>query len=161
MRKQVALLGASALIASGCFTYIPAEFGAVPAGDDVRVHLTRQGIADLSELPIQIGSTLTGTLLSTDGEQLRVRAPVALQQDGLVTRSIGQEVMIPARAVVLIERRVFNRTRSSIVLGVGAAALALAIVSFQDSDPRSPETQGRPQEPEGPLRIIRFAFPIR
>jgi hypothetical protein len=160
MRKQLALIGAGVLIASGCFTYMPAEFGTVPAGDDVRVHLTRQGIANLPELPTQKGPTLTGKLLSTDGEQLRVRAPVALQQDGLVTRPLGQEVMIPAGEVLLIERRVFNRTRSSIAVGVGAVALAIAIASFHDSDPRTPETPERPREPEGQLRTFRFSFPV-
>ena len=50
-RSRMAALALGAALSSGCYGYIPVELEAVPPGEQVLVHLTRQGLADIPELP--------------------------------------------------------------------------------------------------------------
>jgi hypothetical protein len=47
MLRQATLFAAAAL--AGCYTYVPAEISTVPAGQEVRVYLTRGAVAGLPE----------------------------------------------------------------------------------------------------------------
>ncbi|MGH7553515.1 MAG: hypothetical protein ACREMQ_10875 [Longimicrobiales bacterium] len=135
----------------------------MPEGNDVRLHLTRQGVAFLPEIPTQSGSRLTGTLVRKDDDQILVRVPMAVQQDGLMTRTLGQEVSIPARDIVQVERRQFNRARTGVAAAGGAVAVATLIAAFLKSQSQSLDP--RPGEEEGPgihgrwFQVV--AFPIR
>jgi hypothetical protein len=155
---RVLQIGATILLISGCFSYIPTELTSVPQGQEVRLHLTRQGLAALPEIPNQAGLTLTGKLVESGEDRLRVRVPIAIQQDAIVTRTLGQELVIPANAIVQVERRTFNRGRSALVLLGGAVVAAVAYASFRDSGPESPDLPGEPGEPEGMRARMSFTL---
>ena len=56
--RRAVWVPAAALICSGCFTYVPAPLTTVPPGDEVRVHLTREGVAaDLARVAGEESST--------------------------------------------------------------------------------------------------------
>src|SRR5687767_427701 len=80
---------------SGCFRYVPAELGALPAGQDVRLELTRVGFAQLPEIPNATGPDLSGKLTRQDANRLFVSVPVNVRMGGIVTQTVQQEVSIP------------------------------------------------------------------
>jgi hypothetical protein len=151
------------LVVSGCFSYVPADMGTVPEGNDVRLYLTRQGVAGLPEIPTQSGPRLTGTLVRKDNDQILLRVPVAVQQDGLMTRTLGQDVRIPASDIVQLERRSFNRARTGFAVAGGAVAVVGLIAAFVKSQPQNVDP--RPGDEEGPGVHGRWfqlvTFPVR
>jgi hypothetical protein len=158
----VARIGAAVLL-GGCFSYRTVELVTVPEGEDVRLELTRRAVSTLPEIPKQSGSTLTGTLVRKDDEQIRVRVPIAVRQDGLLTRSLEQEVRIAAGDIVHIERREFNRVRTGVAVLSGAAAVAVLVGSFLASRPPDPAVPSEEEEGSGIrlLRFLAFSFSIR
>jgi hypothetical protein len=144
--QRITIVGV-ALLASGCFRYVPVELDAAPAGDEVRVELTRVGFAELPELPNNSGPDLNGTLLRFDNDRLFLRVPVYVRLDGLVTQTVQQELAIPAREVVQLERRELSRMRTGLSIGGGLATLGVIFLSFKASD-ESPEIQQETPEEE-------------
>ncbi len=160
---QVVWTGAAIALSSGCFSYKAAELGSVHQGTEVRVQLTREGFAALSDLPMESGPRLTGTLVSSDASQLRVRVPLAAER---LTTTVAQEFEIPAGAIVQLERRELNRTRTAIVVG-GAVATVVGFYlgfekgnPFKGDDPKEPETEG-PGVRTVLRRVIGFSIPVR
>lgn len=140
MKKLSALrafqTGAIALLVSGCFSYVPAEPTAVPVGGEVRLHLTRQAFAELPEIPQQTGSTLKGTLVRVEREQVLLRVPVAVQTVGLVTRTLGQDLAIPTGHIARFEERELDRVRTGLTLASGVVAVGILIATVRGT--RSP-----------------------
>ena len=124
---KVVHIAVASVVCCGCFTYVPTELGAVPEGSEIRVRLSRQALAELPEIPDDVGSTLRGTLLRSADEQLVVRVPVARQSVALVTTSLGQDITVSWSQIIEAERREFSRVRTVLVLAGGAAA---AVVFF-------------------------------
>jgi hypothetical protein len=149
---------AAALVGSGCFSYVPAPLDTVPPGGEVRVHLTRDGVAaDLARVAGEESPSVDGTLVRGDRDQLVVRVPVAVQATGILTRSLGQDVTIPATRITQLERRQLNRPRSVLAAAAGGAALAAVLFSFGQGVP-DPELPPR-QEPDE-LRSVGWAISI-
>lgn len=154
------ILAATApLFLSGCFSYVPADVGSLPVGDDVRLELTRVAFAELPELPDNSGPDLNGTLVRRDADRLFVRVPVNVRMGGFVTQTVHQELTIPSQGVVQSERRVLSRTRTGLTVAGGVAALAVIFVSFKDSD-ESPELPERTPEEEAGVGFIRRGLPL-
>lgn len=136
----------------GCVSYMPVELQTVPPGRDVRVEMTRLGFAALPEIPGQSGPRLVGTIAGRDDEQLRLRVPIAVLQDGSALR---QEVVIPARDILRAEIREVNRTRTGIVIATGLAtgvALYLSLdrgrpFTGEEEEEREEEGDGGPAQP--------------
>ena len=69
--RSCAWIGAAGVLCSGCFSYVGAELGAVPPGEQVRVHLAGEGVAaDLAAMSNQSALWLDGTLIGDDSDQL-------------------------------------------------------------------------------------------
>jgi hypothetical protein len=139
---------AIALVASGCFRYVPAELGTLPAGNEVRLELTRVGFAQLPELPNVAGPDLNGTLVRVEPDRLFLRVPVNVRLDGLVTQTVQQELAIPAGDIVQMEHRVLSRGRTALSVGAGLATLGVIFLSFHDGGDDTPELPNRPPEEE-------------
>jgi hypothetical protein len=157
VRRAAAVL-AAALVCSGCFTYVPAPLDTVPPGGEVRVHLTREGVAaDLARVAGEESPSVDGTLVRGDRDQLVVRVPVAIQATGILTRSLGQDVTIPATRISQLERRQLNRPRTALALVGGGAALVAVLLSFGQGVP-DPELPPR-REPEE-FRGLGWSFSV-
>jgi hypothetical protein len=136
------------LVASSCFRYVPAELGALPAGDQVRLELTRVGFAQLPELPNVTGPDLNGTLIRWEPDRLFLRVPVNVRLDGLVTQTVQQELTIPASDIVQMEHRVLSRGRTALSVGGGLVTLGVIFLSFTNGGDDTPELPERPREEE-------------
>jgi hypothetical protein len=150
----------SLVLLSGCFTYVPTEWDAVPPGERVRVHLTRQGLADLPDGPYgqTLSGALSGTLMDAEAGQLLVRIPLGVRQEALVTRSLGQDVTIATGEVVLLERRTFDSARTGFAVAGGIAGVVAAILVF-GAVQNSPDPNPDPGEGEGFLMRL-FSVPF-
>lgn len=136
---------ALALLLSACHRYVPARLGEVPAGTEVRVHLTQDGARRVEASYGGSAEQLSGELHSWESEVvIAVLVPAA---PGLLDRGLTNRIVLPQRDIVAIDVREPDRTRS-ILLGAGIAALAAgaAIAAFSgvfggttNSDPPLPE----------------------
>ena len=156
--------GAALVLGSGCFSYVPAELGAVPAGRDVRLELTRVGFAQLPEIPNRPGPELAGRLVRQDPGQLLLRVPVAIRADGMVTGTVEQDVLIPATDIIRVERREFSRRRTGVVALGGVALLVGVIQAFGSGgppvgqEPEKPIDEEAGSGPSGAAAITRFSI---
>jgi hypothetical protein len=98
-----------------------------------------------------------GTLVRGDRDQVVVRVPVAVQATGILTRSLGQDVTIPAVRISQLERRELNRPRTVLAAAIGGAALATVLFSFGQGVP-DPELPPRTEPDE--LRGGGWAFSL-
>lgn len=135
------------LILSGCFTYLPVEPGVAPEGREVRVHVSRQGLAALPEIPDAAGAVVRGTLLDRGGDVLLVRMPIGTRVDGVMSRSIGQNVSIPSQYVDRLEAREFSRGRTGMFVAAALTVAIAAVLGFGEGaadpviDPRDPPVE--------------------
>src|SRR5687767_3474052 len=109
MKALRASMSASVMVLTGCYSYVQAPLETVQAGTDVRVYLTREGLADLPEVLEHNGPFLKGTLLRREDERVLVRVPIAARQDGFYTSTVGQDVSVAAGQIVQLERRRLDR----------------------------------------------------
>lgn len=152
-----ASMAASVLFLTGCFSYVPASLETVPAGTDIRVYLTRQGLADLPEPLEQDGPFLTGTLVRREDERVFIRVPIAPRQEGFYTSTFGQDVSLATGEIVQLERRKLDRAGTALLVG-GTAAAAGAVIFLIVEAFGEP---GKPEPPEPELRIPLFSIPVR
>ncbi|MDE0074022.1 MAG: hypothetical protein OXR82_16115 [Gammaproteobacteria bacterium] len=145
IRKYVCV-AAVQVLCSGCFGYVTAERGTVPPGERVRVHLTQEGPDDLAEFAP--GLTMDGTLVRADSDQLILRVSVVDQTVGIMTRSLGQDLTIPASRIARLEQRELDRRRTWLTAGVGAAVVAAMLTSFGEGVP-NPELPPVEEDPAG------------
>lgn len=157
--RGYACLAAVQLLCSGCFGYVTAERGTVPPGQRVRVHLTQEGLDDLVEFAP--GLTMDGTLVRADSDQIVLRVSVVDQTVGIMTRSLGQDLTIPASRIARLEQRELDRRRTWLTVGVGAAVVAAILTSFGEGVP-NPELPPVDEDPAGfaPVRAVIPLFMI-
>jgi hypothetical protein len=140
------LLAATVFASAGCYNYAQVEPSAVPPGVEVRVHLTREGTLPLMDVAPVTGTSVTGTLVGMSEGLARLYLPRGVRVEGAATRTIGQEVTIPARDIVRIEERLLSRTRTALAIG-GAAALIIAVATgFDVGMPNSQQPRIPPDE---------------
>ena len=158
--RKYACVAAVQFLCSGCFGYVTAEPGTVPPGQRVRVHLTQEGLDDLAEFAP--GLMMDGTLVQADSDQLILRVSVGDQTVGIMTRSLGQDLTIPASRIARLEQRELDRRRTWLTAGVGAAAVAAILTSFGEGVP-NPELPPVEEDPAGfgPMRAAISLFRIR
>jgi hypothetical protein len=142
----------------GCFSYVQAPVQSVPVGQDVRVYLTREGIAELRDMAESNQPFVRGRLVRREEQQLLVSIPVARQQTGFYSKPIGQEVVIPTLEIVQLERRKLNRAGTGLLVAGTAAATGVLIYTIIDAG-RGPGPIGPPGPDE--FRRPLFSIPIR
>lgn len=132
----------------------------MPPGERVRVHLTQEGLDDLAEFAP--GLTMDGTLVRADNDQVILRVSVVDQTVGIMTRSLGQDLTIPAGRIARLEHRELDRRRTWLTAGVGAAAVAAMLTSFGEGVP-NPELPPVEEDPAGftAMRAVISLFMIR
>ena len=124
------------------------------------MHLTQEGFDDLAAFAP--GLTMDGTLVRADGDQVILRVSVVDQTVGIMTRSLGQDLTIPAGRIARLEQRELDRRRTWLTAGVGAAAVAAMLTSFGEGVP-NPELPPVEEDPAGftALRAAISLFMIR
>ena len=137
------LLGA--VLLSGCFTYVPVDRASVAPGQDVRVFVSRTGLAQLPEA-LASDRWVRGSLDAWDSGQLRLQVPIRRSVDGYLGADIREALEIPVGDVLEVERREFSRGRTAAMVAVGAAVATAGILVITRED-RAPDDDGGP-DPE-------------
>jgi hypothetical protein len=115
------------LLLGGCYTYVPVETAIVPEGEQVRVHLTREGVLALPELDGREGPILTGAVASRSADRISIRVPVVIRREGFLQNTLGQNVAVPLAQIERMETRKLSRSRTGLVV-VGTAGVAALVV---------------------------------
>ena len=149
---------ASVLLLTGCFSYVQAPLETVPAGTDIRVYLTRQGLAELPETLEPNGPFVEGTLVRRDAERLFVRVPLARRQEGFYATTVGQDVSLRTGEIVQLERRKLDHTGTALLAGgTTAAAVAVIVLIMEAFGDAGGPVNPTPEE----FRIPLFSLTVR
>jgi len=121
-------LGATLLLASGCYTYVPAELSAVAPGEPVRVEMSREAMAQMlrseESQVAHVGPLLRGTLTRRAPDEILVRVPVG--------NRLGQDVRIPAGEVLRVGKRRVSWAGTALTVGAGAGLAAFVVHYIMD-----------------------------
>jgi hypothetical protein len=156
-------LGAAAALLpglGGCYSWQPVEMEVLAPSDQLRVELTRPAAAALPAGTFPLGGTrLRGDVVPGNTSILVLRVPVGEAREGIVTRTLRQEVEVAPSDMVQLHRRTFEpvRTGLSVVGAVGMAFLLLQAFGDVENEP-GPE----PPVPPGEgfrIPILSFPFP--
>jgi hypothetical protein len=142
------IVGAAALLLSGCFSYVPGELATLNPEREVRLELTRVGFAQLPEIPNNPGPDISGRVVRQESNQLLLRVPVNIRMDGMVTGMVEQDVVIPAADIVRIEQRVFSRQRTGVVALGAIGTLIGVIAAFGSGGPPVGQPPEKPIDEE-------------
>jgi hypothetical protein len=147
--KYPVLWGAAAFAATACYAYVPAGGPSADLGDEVRVHLTPSGAADLAG---EIGPRMA----SVDGRVVTSRSDSGLTLAVSQLRSVRGEpvawqgdaaLVIPSSAISSLERRRLARGRTVVASTAATVALAaIGVLAVRGAD-RGGGTGGPPPPP--------------
>ena len=144
---------------SGCFRYTPMELDAIPDGENVRVYVTRTVVETVGEVMTLSEPILRGRVTRRDPETLFIRVPTGVRQVGFHSAEIGQDVTIPLRDIIAIERRRLDRIGTgALVAGTAGAAAVVLFVIMEAFGEREVE---EPCEECVELLSPIFSIPIR
>jgi hypothetical protein len=162
IRSALIVVG-TAVLTSGCYTYVPAQFTTIPIGEGVRVYLSQSGVDRLRQIGADAlpGLTdrpvLSGRLVRRDASEFSLQVPVGSRQTGFHTAALDQQVTLPVTDLVQVERRQVSGLRTALSLGAGTAALATVVVMIVKGARRPVDNTG--PDPDN-LRIPVFSIPV-
>lgn len=140
-RALIPMITLAGLLA-GCYRYVPARMGAIPAGTAVRLHLSDEGVQRLEGFTASRRDQISGELIRwADEVMVAVRVPAA---EGVVDRDLRHRVVVPADEVVSIEVRERDQTRTAVLIGGAAAIVTTALVAVFSGTFGGSERSGSP-----------------
>ena len=147
----------AAFLLSGCYTYVPAELATVPAGQEVRIYLSRGALAALPEEIPANGMSVRGTLVGQEADSLAVGVRVSTRQPGLMMEDLRQVVKVGTGEVMDVQRREFSGSRTALLMAgaAGAAAGVLTLIASARGD----SGLGDPNDEVS--RVPLFSLPLR
>jgi hypothetical protein len=134
-------LTVTASLLSGCYTYTPVPVDLVPAGQDVRLTVNRQGAGDLAdELSLDgAAPVLIGQVTGREASSLLLRVPFRSDATGGAGGvDLAQMARVPLDQILGAELRQLSTGRTAgFVAGVAGAAtlLLLKIIDATGSNP--------------------------
>jgi hypothetical protein len=137
--NRVRLISALLLpvLGAGCFKYIPAELETLPPGENVRVYVTRNVVTSIEEVMRTNDPVLRGQIVRRQDDNLFLRVPTAVRTEGFHSVPIGQDVAIPVRDIIQLERRQIDRVGTgALVAGtVGLAGVVIFVIMEAFGEP--------------------------
>jgi hypothetical protein len=162
VRSALLVLGTT-VFASGCYTYVPAQFTAIPLGEGVRVYLSQSGVDRIRQIGADALPGLTdrpvlnGRLVRRDANEFSLQVPVGTRQAGFHQAALDQQVTLPVSDLVQIEQRRVSGVRTGLAMAGGTALLATVVVLVV-SGARNPADNGGVDGDN--LRVPLFSIPI-
>jgi hypothetical protein len=138
--------------------YVPTELRAVPAGQEVRLYLSRAGVAALpEEVTVNGALYLSGRMESQqqDTVVLGVRMP---RDVGVVSQELRQMVKVGTGQIVDVRRQELSTPRTALLVGggvLGAALIIRMIFGAEDS-----QDVGDPDEDLSRIPAISIPFKL-
>jgi hypothetical protein len=105
----------------------------VSVGEQVRVHLTREGVLGLPDLSGREGPILDGAIAEGAPDRLSLRVPVVVRREGFLQNTLGQNVVLPFEQIDRIEARTLSRPRTGMMVLGTAGAAAVVIFTIVES----------------------------
>lgn len=159
MRPSRLLVLAAAFAASGCFAYVPSSPQELVPGEAVRLRLSAQEAMRYADLRLADPRSLEGTFMERSDTEVLVEATVAASDRERGAQLLVQRVTVPLTGIVDVERKKLDATRTSLVVGGGALAVAALIVgnatgwgSDSDDPNENPEARRIP--------LLKFSLPF-
>lgn len=122
MRSPIPHLWLAFIVSAGCYHYIPAETGDVPAGATVRVRVTDTQTRRYENIVPVNGRMIQGKLVEQDTDQLLLEVPILSDLRGDRVETVAQRIDLPRSDVVDLEIRKLDRGMTALVAGVGGVA---------------------------------------
>jgi hypothetical protein len=129
----MALLTATILLLTGCFSYVPFDLGAASVGREVRIQLRPTAVTELSNPGAfsysETGPMLEGTVTSVNADQLLITLPIFGRQAGLFPNAPEAQVPVSVSQISIIQRRQLDRPKTLMAVGGVLAAVTVMILA--------------------------------
>ena len=156
--KRILPLAVASVHLTGCFQYVPATLETVPDGQEVRLFVTQEGLSEASAVTTDGQPIVRGRLVSREADQLFIRVPTAVRQEGFHSAVLGQDVAIPIREIVQVERRQVDGLATGLLVAgtAGVAATVIFVIMEAVSGDDTPPDGGGEE-----ARVPFFSIPLR
>jgi hypothetical protein len=148
-------------LCGACYSYTPIRPAEAVPGSSVRAHVSQEtSIRVAPLLGIPDVRDLTGKLIDNTAGTMIIEVPTVVQAgENNAVQTLFQRVTVRPGDLLGLESRTLNRTRTGLLIGVGAAALVSAAVSALHGKPGidNPPNGGGGTETRIPL--FGFHFP--
>lgn len=130
----------------GCYSYTPLETGEPRVGQDVQVHLAEPGGSDSpSPAPATGGRTLSGLVVSSRADSLTLSMSGGGAWNSQVGSAALRDTLTLARSSIRqIDLNRVDPVRTTIMAGLGAAAVTAAVILVANSSPDNSSGSGGP-----------------
>lgn len=157
MRPARALLVASMILVTGCYTYTPTRLDTIRPGQDVRVRLSGEATDRLEAVRFTDDRLMTGTLVEESPAELIFETAVrqtATPMQG--ARALTQRLDLSPADILEVETRSLSNSRTgALVAAIGAGVGAIVIAAIQGGGGN--QNGGDP----GPVEDRRFPFGLK
>lgn len=147
-------------VLSGCYSYVPVRVDAVRPGESVRARLSEDALARLPGAVREQGRRdVEGEVLDRDPQVLLLSVPAAARQQGFYVENLHERLRLGLGDVVEVERRQLDRSRTVLLVGAGAsavAAVALQTLSGSTGGNTIDRTNPGPSADRIPLLVLRI-----
>jgi hypothetical protein len=146
-----------ALSLSACHKYTPISSSAVPAGAEVRAHLTERGLQQLEFVPRRDIWEVDGALVRIDERDLVLSVTLPADPRATSRRNLSQVVTLTREDYVGLDLKQPDHTRSALMIGgIGAVFGVIAIAILSGNFDNEEEVEPDVPESRVPVWIFRF-----
>ena len=119
-------------VSTGCFTYVPADPGAIVPGRDISIQLTDAGTVGLAALIGPGMVAMDGRVVAVDTAGLGLAVTQTTDRRSIEHLWRGELVTVTRPFIERIQQRKFSATRTGLLgAGILAAAIAAAVGAHQ------------------------------
>jgi hypothetical protein len=158
LRSRFALLLLACSL-SGCYAYLPSSPQEASPGETVRLRVTADEATKYLDLNLSNPRLLEGTLIDRGDGTLVVEASVGSNDPTRGSRALVQRVAVPLEGILDVERKEMDRTKTGLLIGGGAAALAV-VIAQGISGSGSKDGPGTDVPEARRIPLLRFSLPF-
>lgn len=148
MTRSLSWLAATAWFAGGCYSYTPVSLGAARPGTRLRAELTAVGSDSLARTMGPGVTSVEGALVSASPQALTMAVRAVQQRDQADQIWRGEQVSVPAAAIVQLRERRLSRLRTGLVVvgTIGAGVLTHQLITRGGNAGGTSEGKGGPAQ---------------
>jgi hypothetical protein len=157
-----AALALAALVAGGCYRYVPIQDEGSAQHEQVRVRITEDAAGRLVKDLGVYTTQLDGQYAQQGHDSVSLAVPIDRQYQGVTVGSTTQTLYLGRSEVVQVSRRQFDRGRTVLLsAGIVAGFAALAASIVQIGDPNDPSDNHPVPPPPSVRRPVTHGFTVR
>lgn len=146
MKSRAVWVGLLAIACAtpGCYRYSTTGVEDLAPGAEVRVRVTPETVTRVREQIPAAGPVMEGRLLARTADGLLLAVPVLSEVRGMRVEALHQRVEVSMPAVLELELRELDRTRTLLVVGGGLTAVAALVIPRLTGEGSSRREDGTP-----------------